>query len=104
MESDILKSFIRMDVEVLVGGAWIRGNLSPIVKGIVVLTPLADEKDFYGIASLKSESIQAIRQVKQISNAPSQQVQLPKISAPVDVKSGFEASTMPRFIVDKGIR
>ena len=104
MDLDILKNFVRMDVEVLVGGVWIRGNLSPIVKGVIVLSPLADEKDFFGIASLKAESIQAIRQVKQIGNIPSEQVQLPKISVPVDVKSSFEAASTPRYIIDKGIR
>lgn len=64
MEAEILKHFIGMNVEVLVGGVWIEGNLRPIVKGTVTLLPIGEAAAFYGPAAFKQESIQAIRQVR----------------------------------------
>jgi hypothetical protein len=64
MELDILKHFIKHEVEVLVGGVWIEGLMMPIVKGVVVLMPVGEMQAFFGPASLKAESIQAIRQIK----------------------------------------
>jgi hypothetical protein len=64
MEADILKHFIGMNVEVLVGGVWIEGNLRPIVKGTVTLLPIGEAASFYGPAAFKQDAIQAIRQVR----------------------------------------
>jgi hypothetical protein len=64
MDADILKNFIKRDVEILVAGVWITGHLMPIVKNIVVLIPLGQEKEFYGPTSCKMEVIQAIREVR----------------------------------------
>lgn len=70
MELDILKNFVRHSVEVLVDGVWIEGLMMPIVKSVVVLMPNEEDQVFYGPASLKAESIQAIRQVKKIIAEP----------------------------------
>jgi hypothetical protein len=94
MEADILKHFIRFDVEVLVGGQWIEGTMQPISKGIVVLLPFPDQQAFYGPASLKMEAIQAIRQVKR--NAPAVENIVPNIPNPPVVRSSFE-SLPPSF-------
>lgn len=64
MEAKILKHFIGMNVEVLVGGVWIEGHLRPIVEGIVTLLPIGEASAFYGPAALKQDTIQAIRQVR----------------------------------------
>lgn len=64
MEADILKHFIGQNVEVLVGGVWIEGNLRPIVKGVVTLLPIGEAAAFYGPAAFKQEAIQAIRQIR----------------------------------------
>lgn len=64
MELDTLKHFINKDVEVLVGGVWIEGHMTPIVKGIVTLLPVGVSKEFYGPAACHAEVIQAVRQVK----------------------------------------
>jgi|SRR5208282_463281 len=94
MELDILKPFVKHDVEVLVGGVWIEGTMLPIAKGIVVLMPFADMQVFYGPASLKAEAIQAIRQVKR-SNIVAPNV-VPNIPDPPPVRSSFE-SLPPSF-------
>ena len=88
MESDIIKNFVRRDVEILVGGVWIEGHLLPVVKNIVVLAPIGHSKEFYGPTSCKMEVIQAIREVKL---PPTTQV--PAVnndpSPPPAIKSGF---------------
>ena len=94
MELDILKHFVKHDVEVLVGGVWIEGNMQPIAKGIVVLMPFADMQVFYGPASLKAEAIQAIRQVKR-NNITAPNV-VPNVPTPPSIRSSFE-SLPPSF-------
>lgn len=94
MELDILKHFVKHDVEVLVGGQWIEGTMQPVSKGIVVLLPFADMQQFYGPASLKAEAIQAIRQVKR-NNITAPNV-VPNIPTPPVVRSSFE-SLPPSF-------
>jgi hypothetical protein len=82
MEAEILKHFIGMNVEVLVGGVWIEGHLRPIVKGVVTLLPIGEAASFYGPAAFKQDAIQAIRQVRKTGAvqvpeevvAPTQQV------------------------------
>src|ERR1035437_3091428 len=89
MELDILKYFIKFDVEVLIGGVWIEGHMTSIAKGVVILMPLDEAKEFYGPASFKAESIIAIRQVKRgNANIPNVVINPP---APVVIKSSFEA-------------
>lgn len=97
MESDILKHFIGLDVEVLIGNAWIEGNLMPIAKGIVVLTPIAGAEAFYGPASMKAESIIAIRQVKRESTEPPP---FPSPPDPQKIRSSLESSP-GRFVIAK---
>lgn len=94
MELDILKHFVKHDVEVLVGGVWIEGTMQPIAKGIVVLMPFADMQVFYGPASLKAEAIQAIRQVKR-NNITVPNV-VPNVPTPPSIRSSFE-SLPPSF-------
>jgi hypothetical protein len=94
MELDILKHFVKYDVEVLVGGVWIEGTMQPISKGIVVLMPFADMQVFYGPASLKTEAIQAIRQVKR-NNITAPNV-VPNVPTPPAIRSSFE-SLPPSF-------
>lgn len=77
MELDILKSFVRMHVELLVGGVWLVGVMMPIVKSVVTLIPQHPENEFYGPTALKAESIQAIRQVKTKAPAPPDAVKPP---------------------------
>lgn len=64
MEIDVIKHFINKTVEVLVAGVWIEGYMVPIVKGVITLMPIGANKEFYGPAAFKTESVQAIRQVK----------------------------------------
>lgn len=90
METDILKHFIGKDVEVLVAGVWIEGHMAPIVKGVVTLTPTEETAPFYGATALKSESIQAIRQVKR-SNAKLPEP-IPEVNSPV-VRSSLDQVT-----------
>jgi len=90
MEADILKNFIKMDVEVLVGGVWIEGHLLPIVKNIVTLVPIGLAKDHYGPTACKMEVIQAIRQVRMPAGTNTAVPNDP--SGPAPVRSGFEAA------------
>jgi hypothetical protein len=99
MEADILKQFINMKVEVLVGGQWIRGTLCPIVKQVCVLLPLGEEAEFYGPASMKMDAIQAIRQVK--TQDKSAAIKVDAIN-PNLVKSAFNTADVSRFVIDKG--
>jgi hypothetical protein len=64
MELDVLKNFIKKDVEVLVGGIWIEGHMTPIAKGLIVLLPIGLAKDHYGPTACKAEVIQAVREVR----------------------------------------
>jgi hypothetical protein len=92
MEADIMKNFIRRDVEILVGGVWIMGHLMPVVKNVITLIPIGQEKEFYGPTACKMEVIQAIREVKM---SPTTQVANPvnnDPSPPPAVKSGFGAA------------
>lgn len=70
METDILKHFIGKDVEVLVSGVWIEGQLQPIAKGVVTLLPTPETAAFYGPSAMKADVIQAIRQVRRNTQAP----------------------------------
>lgn len=100
MEIDILKHFIRHDVEVLVGGVWIEGVLQPIVKGVIVLLPLPNAIEFYGPASLRIESIDAIRQLKRGNPQPSVINMTPE--KPAQIRSVFESvPPSKRFAVKK---
>lgn len=93
MELDILKNFVNRDVEILIGGVWIEGHMTPIVKGQITLLPFGEAAVFYGPAALKAENVQCIRQLKR--NA--EQVAATKAAAqaavpPGPVKSGFESA------------
>jgi hypothetical protein len=88
MELDILKNFVRMHVEVLVGGVWIDGFMTPIVKSLVTLLPAGETKEFYGPTALKAEVIQAIRQVKSV--APVAEEVIP--AAPTEIKSTVQSA------------
>lgn len=74
MEASVLGNFVKRDVEILVGGVWISGHMTPIVKGVITLIPIGVEKEFYGPTALKAEVVQAIREVRkqpQANTAPS---------------------------------
>lgn len=90
MEAEILKHFIGMNVEVLVGGVWIEGHLKPIVKGVVTLLPIGEASAFYGPAAFKQDAIQAIRMVKK-----STYVEMPmeEVQAPNQVRSSLDEVT-----------
>ena len=89
MEADILKNFIKRDVEILVGGVWIMGHLLPIVKNIVTLVPIGQEKDFYGPTACKMEVIQAIREVRLSPTAPVANPVSQNVAPPAPVQSSF---------------
>jgi|HubBroStandDraft_5_1064220.scaffolds.fasta_scaffold91595_4 hypothetical protein len=99
MELDILKHFIGMNVEVLVAGVWMEGNLKPIVKGVVVLQPIGEMMQFYGPSSMKADVIQAIRQVKKLSTTP--QPPLPSSDSTKIISSFEQSSPTKRFVVVK---
>lgn len=90
MDKEILKHFIGMNVEVLVGGVWIEGHLQPISKGILVLLPIGEAAAFYGPASLKEEMVQAIRQIRKTGaiEAPAEDVR-----PPTSVRSSLDEVT-----------
>lgn len=95
MEAEILKHFIGMNVEVLVGGVWIEGHLRPIVKSVCTLLPIGEAAAFYGPAAFKQDAIQAIRQIKK--TAP---VQIPEEIVPPtqQVRSSLdEVTAQQRF-------
>lgn len=97
MESDILKHFVNHDVEVLIAGVWIEGHMTPIVKGIVTLLPIAGAEAFYGPTACKTDVIQAIRQVIREST-----VSAPVPEAPKNIKSAFDSSPNGnRFVIGK---
>lgn len=92
MDLDTLKNFTKRDVEVLVGGVWIEGHMTPIAKGVVVLLPIGEAKSFYGPTACKAEVIQAVREVRTppTTNVASTVPSDP--SAPAAVRSGFGAA------------
>jgi hypothetical protein len=90
MEADILKNFIKQDVEVLVGGVWIEGHLLPIVKNIVTLVPIGVAKEHYGPTACKMEVIQAIRQVRRPAQTNTAGTVPNDPNPPAPVRSGFE--------------
>ena|ERR1700678_2343719 len=97
MESDILKSFIGRNVEILISGTWVEGHLMPIAKGIVVLKPLPGTEAFLGPTSCKTDVIQAIREVKRDTPIVPKPVETP------NVHSSFDATNIPgnRFVVQR---
>ena len=64
MDIKVLRNFINHDVELLVGGVWIRGHMTPIVEGTITLIPIGDDKLVYGPAACKAEIVQAARQLR----------------------------------------
>lgn len=98
METDILKHFIGKDVEVLVSGVWIEGNLMPIAKGIIVLTPIGGTEAFYGPASMSTSVVQAIRQVKREQTASSVPL---STTDNAKIRSSLESNTPGRFVIAK---
>lgn len=74
MDTKVLKNFINHDVELLVGGVWIKGHMTPIVEGTVTLLPIGEDKVSYGPTACKAEVIQAARQLR---------TQQPNASSPV---------------------
>lgn len=95
MEADILKNFVKRDVEILVGGVWIEGHLLPIVKNIVTLIPIGLAKEHYGPTACKMEVIQAIREVRHQASINTAVSGVPQNPAPPPaVRSGFEPQPM----------
>lgn len=102
MELDILKHFIKHEVEVLVGGVWVEGTMMPIAKGVVVLLPLEGAKPFYGPTSMKADAIQAIRQIKHLAGGVSFENPPPLDD---NVKSSFDGvSPHQRFKNNKAVK
>lgn len=101
MELDILKAFIKLNVEVVVDGVCFCGLLAPIAKGIVVIIPFPEDSEFYGPASMHYSDIKAIRQIKRHPNSPV--AQLPELPTEIpNIRSSLE--TLPpnfRFPVKK---
>lgn len=91
METDILKHFIGKDVEVLVSGVWIEGRMQPISKGIVTLVPTDVTAAFYGPTAMKTDVIQAIRQIKKSGQVVSDPV--PEANQPPVVRSSLDQVT-----------
>jgi hypothetical protein len=99
MELDILKNFVNRDVELLVGGVWLEGHMTPIVKGVITLLPFQNAAEFYGPAALKADVVQAVRLVKKQVAAASQ---VPNLNTPTSapIKSGFEQAPVgAKFVV-----
>jgi hypothetical protein len=93
MDMDTIKPFINHDVEMLVGGTWIEGHLTPIVKGLILLYPIGEAKNFYGPCALKAEFIQAIRQVKKSNSPPEFKVPEVDTRSNITVRSGLDQVT-----------
>lgn len=91
MEAETLKLFINKDVEILVGGAWVSGHMTPIVKGVITLLPFPENAVNYGPTALKIEGVQCIRQVKRDAQQANAQ-QAANAQTPEPVKSGFESA------------
>lgn len=99
MELDTLKHFVNKDVEILIGGVWIGGHMTPIVKGLITLIPFPEDSALHGPAALKAENVQCIRQVKRDAVQANVQ-QAVAAQSPVPVKSSFEsAHPGNRFVV-----
>ncbi len=91
MDTDILKHYIGMDVEILVSGVWIEGRLQPIVKGVITLVPVAEAGVFYGPCACKTDVVQAIRQVKRSGQKVAEPV--PEAVPPTNVRSSLDSVT-----------
>lgn len=89
MDLDTLKNFVKRDVEVLVGGVWIEGHMTPIAKGVVVLLPIGIAKEHYGPTACKADVIQAVREVRHPATTNVATGVPSDPSAPASVKSGF---------------
>ena len=97
MDIEILKAFINHDVEVLIAGVWIEGHMTPIVKGVVTLLPLADVAPFYGPSACKTDVIQAIRQVRRLTAQPPVEP-VPPPTDPTQIRSSLDqVSPQQRF-------
>lgn len=94
MDLDTLKNFVKRNVEVLVGGVWIEGHMTPIAKGVVVLLPIGLAKDHYGPTACKAEVIQAIREVRLPASTNTASTVPSDPSLPTPVQSGFDTSAM----------
>jgi hypothetical protein len=93
MELDILKHFVHKDVEILVGGVWVEGRMTPIVKSQITLLPWAEAAPFYGPTALKAENVQCIREVKRSAQQAAASTAAANAAAPPGtVKSGFESA------------
>lgn len=103
MDKDILKNFVKHDVEILVGGVWIEGHLQPIVNGQIVLLPIGESAAFYGPCAMKMEVIQAIRQVKKDA-AKANATAAATAQSPPPVKSSLDSTpghVGQRFVIAK---
>jgi hypothetical protein len=99
METDVLKNFINKDVEILVGGVWVDGHMTPIVKSVITLIPFPENASVLGPTALKAESVQCIRQIKRDAMKANTQT-VATSQSPVPVKSSFESSNPGnRFVV-----
>jgi hypothetical protein len=94
VDRDQIKLFVNHNVEVLVGGVWIEGHMTPIVKDQVTLLAIGEAAAFYGPTALKLESIVAIRQVKKV--APQPHVDEVKEKA---IKSSLDKQTVGKFVI-----
>jgi hypothetical protein len=90
MESEILKHFIGMNVEILVHGTWIEGKLQPIVKGVITLLPIGEAASFYGPAACKQDVVQAIRQIRKTGHV---EEPVPPVQNPTQVRSSLDQIT-----------
>lgn len=89
MELEILKNFVNKNVEVLVGGVWLEGHMTPIVKSVVTLMPIGAAAVFYGPAAVKAENILAIRHVK-TQEQPIPVATIPEVKPDSDVRSSLD--------------
>ncbi len=91
MELDTLKHFVNKDVEILIGGVWVRGHMTPIVKSLITLIPFPEDAVNYGPTALKAENVNCIRQVKRDAVQANVQ-QATAAQTPAPVKSSFESA------------
>lgn len=92
MEAAVLGNFVKREVEILVGGVWVAGYMTPIVKGVITLIPIGVEKEFYGPTALKAEAVQAIREVRKQPGANTAPTVPSDPSAPPATRSAFETA------------
>jgi hypothetical protein len=89
MEGSVLAPFVKHEVEILVGGVWIPGVMTPIVKGVITLLPTVETQDFYGPTAVKVEEVQAIRQVKRSPQANVSPTGLQPVASPAPIQSAL---------------